>query len=142
MIISENDRCYEIRHKASNLLKELNIDTSTAIDIRNIIRKYLQKDADIKNKSPEEQKRIIQAHVKKVIVYEKTIDINKIVDLNGGGGGNRTRVRRQSHRSLYERSSGFSFRRTASPEQDAAPAISLKFPVWRRRGLRPGSLLL
>jgi site-specific DNA recombinase len=35
-----------------------------------MIRKYLQKDADIKNKSPEEQKRIIQAYVKKVIVYE------------------------------------------------------------------------
>ncbi|MGI6125242.1 MAG: hypothetical protein ACOYIG_13895 [Acetivibrionales bacterium] len=88
MIISENDRCYEIRHKASNLLKELNIDTSTAIDIRNIIRKYLQKDADIKNKSPDEQKRIIQAYVKKVIVYDNTIDIVKIMDLNGGGGGN------------------------------------------------------
>lgn len=37
MIIAENERCYEIRQKASNLLKDLNIDTSTAIDIRNII---------------------------------------------------------------------------------------------------------
>ena len=37
MIISENDRCYEIRQKASKLLRELDIDTSTAIDIRNII---------------------------------------------------------------------------------------------------------
>lgn len=37
MIIYENDRCYEIRQKASNLLKEQNIDTSTAIDIREII---------------------------------------------------------------------------------------------------------
>lgn len=37
MIISENTRCYEIRQKASNILKELNIDTSTAIDVRMII---------------------------------------------------------------------------------------------------------
>lgn len=37
MIISENERCYEIRQKASNLLKELDIDTSTAIDIQEII---------------------------------------------------------------------------------------------------------
>lgn len=37
MIVSEDARCYEIRRKASNLLEELNIDTSTAIDIRGII---------------------------------------------------------------------------------------------------------
>jgi Zn-dependent peptidase ImmA (M78 family) len=37
LIISENERYYEIRQKASNLLKELDIDTSTAIDIREII---------------------------------------------------------------------------------------------------------
>lgn len=37
MIIAENERYYEIRQKASNLLKELDIDTSTAIDIREII---------------------------------------------------------------------------------------------------------
>lgn len=33
----ENERCYEIRKKAVNLLVELNIDSSTAIDIREII---------------------------------------------------------------------------------------------------------
>lgn len=37
MIISENERFYKIRQKASCLLKALNIDTSTAIDIREII---------------------------------------------------------------------------------------------------------
>jgi len=37
LIVSEDARCYEIRRKASNLLEELNIDTSTAIDIRGII---------------------------------------------------------------------------------------------------------
>lgn len=37
MIISENDRCYEIRNKASKLLKVHNINTSTAIDIRELI---------------------------------------------------------------------------------------------------------
>lgn len=49
------------------------------------IRKYLEKDSDLKNKSPEEQKRIIQAYVRKVIVYENTIDINTIVTFAGGG---------------------------------------------------------
>jgi site-specific DNA recombinase len=142
---SMKEKMNQLESKKASLtikLKEAKLQAQIHTPTEEMIRRYLKKDADIKNKSPEEQKRIIQAHVKKVIVYEKTIDINKIVDLNGGGGGNRTRVRRQSHRSLYERSSGFSFRRTASPEQDAAPAISLKFPVWRRRGLRPGSLLL
>lgn len=49
------------------------------------IKAYIMKDADIKNKSPEEQKRIIQAYTKKVIIHEKHIDIFLIVDLNGGG---------------------------------------------------------
>lgn len=37
MIITEDENYYKIRQKASSLLKELNIDTSTAIDIREII---------------------------------------------------------------------------------------------------------
>ncbi|MEY8001171.1 recombinase family protein [Clostridium sp. Mt-5] len=48
---------------------------------RKLVKSYIQKDADIKEKSPEEQKRIIQTYVKKVIVYEDTIETNTIVDL-------------------------------------------------------------
>ncbi len=74
-----------------------------------MIRCYLQKDANIKNKSPEEQKRIIQAYVKKVIVYKNTIEINTIVTFAGGGEGSRTPVRKQTSKSLYERSLNFAF---------------------------------
>lgn len=37
MIFAENERDYEIRQKAVSLLEDLNIDTSTAINIREII---------------------------------------------------------------------------------------------------------
>lgn len=50
------------------------------------IKAYLLKDADIKNKNLDEQKRIIQAYVRKVIVHENELEIYFIVDLNGGGG--------------------------------------------------------
>lgn len=43
-----------------------------------MIRHYLEKDADIKNKSPEEQKRIIQAYVKSYSYEKQNSDINKI----------------------------------------------------------------
>ena len=51
------------------------------------IKAYLLKDADIKNKNLDEQKRIIQAYVRKVIVHENELEIYFIVDLNGGGEG-------------------------------------------------------
>ena len=49
-----------------------------------MIREYLQKNAGIKNKSLEEQKRIIQTFVKKMIVYENTVDVVTVVTLVGG----------------------------------------------------------
>ena len=52
--------------------------------------KYLQKEAGIKNKSPEEQKRIIQTYVKRIIVYDEKIDIDTIVTFDGGDKGIRT----------------------------------------------------
>jgi site-specific DNA recombinase len=52
---------------------------------RDFIRSYLEQDADIKNKSPEDQKRIIQTYVVKVIVYNDRIDTYTIVDFDGGG---------------------------------------------------------
>ncbi|OPX41890.1 hypothetical protein CLHUN_42340 [Ruminiclostridium hungatei] len=50
---------------------------------REFIRSYLQQDADIKNKSPEDQKRIIQTYVVKVVVYNDRIDTHTIVDFDG-----------------------------------------------------------
>lgn len=57
-----------------------------------MIRGYLQKDAGIKNKDPEEQKRIIQAYIKKVIVFDNNVDITTIVTFDGGGGAYRFKV--------------------------------------------------
>lgn len=59
-------------------LEEAKLQAQIHTPTEEMIRRYLQKDADIKNKSPEEQKRIIQAYVKKVIVYENTIDIVRL----------------------------------------------------------------
>ncbi len=84
-------------------LEEAKLQAQIHTPTEEMIRRYLQKDADIKNKSPEEQKRIIQAYVKKVIVYENTIDIDTIVTFAGGGGGIRTPVRENGHNRLYER---------------------------------------
>jgi len=72
-----------------------------------MIRQYICKDANIKNKSLEGQKRIIQTYVNKVIVFEDEIHIDLVVDLNGGGGGNRTRVRNRIHKSISGCSSCF-----------------------------------
>ncbi len=74
------------------------------------IETNLQKNKGLKQKSLDEQKKVIQTYVRKVLVFDDTIDIKYIVDVDttGGGGGNRTRVRKLSHRSIYECSSGFS----------------------------------
>jgi len=59
--------------------------------------------------SQEEQKRVIQAYVKEVIVYENTMDIKTIVTFVGGGEGSRTPVRKQTSKSFYECSPNFGF---------------------------------
>lgn len=88
--------------KASLIIKleEAKLQAQTHAPTEEMIRRYLQKDAGIKNKSPEDQKHIIQAYIKKVVVYEDKIEIDKIVDLNGGGGGCRTRVRKRIRESF------------------------------------------
>jgi len=67
-------------------LEEAKLQAEMHAPNEDMIRKYLEKDSDIKNKSPEEQKRIIQTYVQKIIVYENTIDIHTIVTFTGGGG--------------------------------------------------------
>ena len=66
-------------------LNEAKLQTQTHAPTEDMIRHYLQKDTIIKDKSPNEQKRIIQAYVKKVTVHTDTIDIDTIVTFAGGG---------------------------------------------------------
>ncbi len=66
-------------------LNEAKLQTQTHAPTEDMIRHYLQKDTIIKSKSPNEQKRIIQAYVKKVTVHTDTIDIDTIVTFTGGG---------------------------------------------------------
>lgn len=61
-----------------------------------------KQDAEIKEKSPDEQKRVIQTYISSVIVFETEVEINNIVTLNGGGEGNRTPVRKHIHKSFSE----------------------------------------
>lgn len=53
---------------------------------------YLKKDMDKKDKNPEEQKRIFQTYVKKVVVYDDKIETDTIVILHGVPDRNRTRI--------------------------------------------------
>lgn len=68
-------------------IEEAKIQMSINSPSKESIRAYLEKDADIKNKSPEDQKRIIQTYVKKVVVHDDRIDTDTIVNLTGGGEG-------------------------------------------------------
>jgi site-specific DNA recombinase len=85
---SMKEKMDELEARKANLaikLEEAKLQAQIHAPPKEMIRRYLEKDADIKNKSPEEQKRIIQTYVKKVIVYENTIDIDTIVTFAGGG---------------------------------------------------------
>lgn len=66
-------------------LEEAKLQAEIHSPSEEMIRKYLAKDANIKEKSPDEQKRIIQAHVQKIIVYENEIEIYQILNIAGGG---------------------------------------------------------
>ncbi len=68
---------------------------------RNQIYYYLSQDSDIKNKSPEDQKRIIQTYVRKIVVYDSHIDTDTIVSFDGGGEGSRTPVRNHILKNFY-----------------------------------------
>ncbi len=100
---SIKEKMDELETKEANLLlklEEAKLQAKTHAPTEDMIRKYLQKDADIRNKSPEEQKRIIRDYVNKIIVYEDKIEIDKIVTFDGGGDENRTRVRNHIHKSF------------------------------------------
>lgn len=116
-------------------LEEAKLQAQTHAPSEDMIKNYLQKDAGIKNKSPEEQKRIIQTYVKKVMVYENHIDIDTIVTFAGGGDGSRTRVRKFLADTFYERSSSFTFPRVSAEEQ--ADMLGSFISSWQAAKLTP-----
>lgn len=94
---SMKEKLDELEKSKTNIqikLEEAKLQVDIHTPNKEMIKKYVSKDKNIKNKSSEEQKRIIQAYVQKVIVYENDIDIKFIVDINGGDEGSRTPVRR------------------------------------------------
>lgn len=54
---------------------------------KNFITDIVSKDRGIKNKSPEEQRRIIRTYIKKVVVYPDKVDVISEVDTNSGAEG-------------------------------------------------------
>ena len=70
------------------------------IPTKEMLHDYLAKDMNIKNKGPDDQKRIIKTYVKKVLVYPEYIEIYSEVDTNSGAEGNRTPVRKPIHCSI------------------------------------------
>lgn len=109
---SMKEKIDELEAKKANLsikLEEAKLQSQMHTPTEEMIRRYLQKDADIKNKSPEEQKRIIQSYIHKIIVYDNRIDIDKIVTFAGGDEGNRTPVRNCILKNVYECSLYFLF---------------------------------
>jgi len=88
---------------------------------KDTIRAYFMRDMNLKEKSLEEQKRIIQTYVQKVIVFggdndsDNKMEIHSIVDFSGGGEGNRTPVRKHFTTSFSECSHCFSISSPAAP---------------------------
>lgn len=85
---SMKEKMDELEAKKASLtikLEEAKLQAQMVLPTNYMIRQFLQINTDIDNKELEEQKRIIQAYIKSVIVYDDRIDINTVVDLNGGG---------------------------------------------------------
>lgn len=64
---------------------------------KEFLKDRLKKDINIKEKSPEEQKRIIKTYVQKVLVFPDYIEIYTDRGLIDGAEGNRTPVRKPIH---------------------------------------------
>ncbi|MGI6562430.1 MAG: recombinase zinc beta ribbon domain-containing protein [Clostridia bacterium] len=78
---SMKEKMDELEAKRSALelkIEEAKIQAQAHAPSEEMIRAYLAKDADIRSRTPEEQKQIIQTYVKKVIVYDDTLDIHSI----------------------------------------------------------------
>jgi site-specific DNA recombinase len=64
------------------LISELEAKQNRRVFSEDEIRHYIMKDKDIKDKSPEEQKAIIQTYIEKVEIFHDHVDMHMIVDLN------------------------------------------------------------
>ncbi len=111
--------------QALNELEALKIDIIDRIDYtkkqceklqipsKELLRSNMGNDMDIKNKSLDEQKRIIKTYVYKFVVYPEYVeiywrfDLNMYVDTIDGAEGNRTPVRKPIHCSISHYSQSF-----------------------------------
>jgi site-specific DNA recombinase len=84
--ISMKEKMDNLEKRKTDLTRQLNearlMESYARPDIDKI-RAYIAKDADLKGKSLNELKQVIQAYVAKVIVYETHVDVLLVVDLDG-----------------------------------------------------------
>jgi site-specific DNA recombinase len=71
------------------------------------VKEILRMDMNIKNKSLNDQQRIIKTYIKKVVVYPTYVEIYSEVDTKSGAEGNRTPVRKPIHCSISHHSQSF-----------------------------------
>lgn len=71
------------KRELSFYLNEAKLQAEINSPTIDMIKKYLKKDANIKEKSLDDQKKIIQTYVEKIIVHDNEIEIYFVVDMNG-----------------------------------------------------------
>lgn len=110
------NRLEELEVKKSDLESRIKYQedelAKVQIPPREFLRERLMNDIHIKEKSPEEQKRIIRTYVEKILIHPDHIDIYIDRGLTHGAEGNRTPVRKPIHCSISHYSQSFS--RTSS----------------------------
>lgn len=85
---------------------------TTSLDKAMVVA-YLEKDIEaLKNKNPDDIKKIIQTYVEKVVIYEEHVEVFLVLIVHtiGGGEENRTPVQRYCCIGFSERSLCFKFR--------------------------------
>lgn len=85
---------------------------TTSLDKAMVVA-YLEKDIEaLKNKNPDDIKKIIQTYVEKVVIYEEHVEVFLVLIVHtiGGGEENRTPVQRYRCIGFSERSLCFKFR--------------------------------
>ena len=91
-MVEKGDQHYERINYCKEKISHIENISETAQLTDQQMYDYIIKDRDIKNKSPENQKKIIQTYVEKVVIFNDHIDIHLIVTTNGADEGNRTLV--------------------------------------------------
>lgn len=73
-----------------SIIEETKIKNAMTLPTKEQIKSYILKDSNLKNKSPEELKKIFQTYVEKIIVHENNIEIILRVFFDGCGRRIRT----------------------------------------------------